>query len=46
MAKTSHLLKDKLRANLRSLVEYCPVDESNVSLRLQTENQSNSCLRK
>jgi hypothetical protein len=29
MAKTSHLLKDKLRANLRSLVEFCPVDQCN-----------------
>jgi hypothetical protein len=29
MATISHPLKDKLRANLRSLVEFCPVDESN-----------------
>ena len=29
MAKISHPLKNELRANLRSLVEFCPVDKSN-----------------
>jgi hypothetical protein len=29
MATISHPLKDKLRANIRCLVEFCPVDKSN-----------------
>jgi hypothetical protein len=29
MATTSHSRKDELRASLRSLVKFCPVDESN-----------------